>query len=212
MKRVYLLPLFFLYTAVCGQAIYPRWNVGVNPLSVIESMPSIGPCVSYRFSQKLEAWGETSVIFGNLYAKSLGTNVSGYRFIVQPRFYPGKKHLFFIAVEFRLKQYSYNSSGTFINHSTNATLQNFPYKASQVLPGWAFVFGKQMIMSQNHHLYLDLTVGFGSKQRNITIKNKPAGYEYNYVSPRSYVPQYGANNTESVYFPVGVRLMWRLNN
>ncbi len=205
--------LLFICNAANAQTKYPYWSVGVNPLSPGESMSSIGPSVAYRISLKFELWSEASFIFYNLYEINDWKNLKGYRFILQPRYYFGPGKSFYLAPEFRLKHFSYNTSLTFINNSIPDTLRSYAHKASQVLAGGAFVMGKQFLLSKRHHLYLDVTAGLGAKQRYINRKNIPAGYKYE-IQPGGFglAPHYEYNNDGTPYFPLGFRLLWQLNN
>jgi Protein of unknown function (DUF3575) len=210
-----LLPFLFCILFFCNagtaQTKFSYWSVGINPFSPGESMSSIGPTIAYRVSPKLELWAETSFIFYNLYASNSWKNLNGYRFIFQPRYYMGRRKAFFIAPEFRLKQYSYTTSFTFINSTTADTLQNYSHKASQLLIGGAFVTGKQVLLSRRHNLYLELTAGIGAKQRYIKRKNIPAGYKYYQQSGGfGLAPHYEWDNDGTPYFPVGLRLTWKL--
>jgi hypothetical protein len=213
MKKIYLLPLLFLFTQLHGQSYRsPYWSIGVNPLGVIEPMSVIGPCFSYHVLPRIELWGEISYLFKNLYLTNELKNMRGYRFIFQPRYYTDNSKTIFIAPEFRLKQYSYNASATFINSTTADTLTNFPYRGSQVLAGGAFILGGQIVLSKQNHLYLEITAGIGGKQRYIKRKNVPAGYTYEVQNGGfGFNPHYDRNNDGTPYIPLGFRLIWKLN-
>lgn len=210
--------LLFLLSVICtcndssSQTNYSYWSIGVNPFSPGESMSSIGPCVSYRVSPGLELWGETSFIFRNLYVNDYWKNLRGFRFIFQPRVFINKRKTFFITPEFRLKQFSYNSALTFINKATVDTLWNYSHKASQVLVGGAFVLGDKFVLSERHHLYIEINMGIGAKQRYINRKNIPAGYKF-YVAMGGFglAPHYEWDNDGTAYFPMSLRLIWKLN-
>lgn len=202
--------LVFASTA-SAQKKYGYWSIGFNPLSMGESMSSAGPCMAYRISPRVELWGETSFIFYNLYQLTKWQNLKGYRFIFQPRYYTGKKRTFFVTPELRIKQFSYNTALDFINASIPDTLKNYPHKSAQFLIGGALVFGKQFVLSLRHHLFLEITAGVGAKQRYITRKNIPAGYEYKITQGGfGLQPHYEWNNDGTPYFPLGVRLIWKL--
>jgi len=187
------------------------WSIGFNPLSLAESMSSIGPSVAYRLSPAIELWAEGSIIFNNLYKMEDWKNLRGYRFIFQPRFYVGRSKKIFITPEFRLKHYSYNSTGTFINSNTVDTLDNYAHKASQTLIGGAFVAGTQLNLSKRKNFLLEVTAGIGAKQRNIKRKSIPSGYEY-FLQTGGFglKPHYEYDNDGTPYFPLGFRLVWKL--
>ena len=203
--------LLFFATAINAQKKYPYWSVGFNPLSMGESMSSIGPCVAYRISPRAELWGEASFIYNNLYKIAGWDHLRGFRFIFQPRYYTNKSRTFFIAPEFRLKQFSYHTSHEFINAAIPDTLHHYAYKASQVLVGGAFVFGRRFMMSARHHLFWEITAGIGGKVRLINRKNIPPGYKYETYRLLAFQHDYEADNQGEVYFPLGIRLIWQLN-
>lgn len=204
-----LLILCFHYSHAQTPKSY--WSVGVNPLGVVEPMPLIGPTVAYRFSPKIELWSEASYILSNWYIFPGWKKVSGYRFILQPRFYPGRKQLFFVAAEFRLKHFTYKTYDNFINSSTSDTLNNFHYNGSQLLSGAAILIGQTVPLDQRHHFFLEMTFGLGSKLRRVRMKNIPAGFQKDYYKRSfAFAPKYDVNNANLFYMPLGVRLMWKL--
>lgn len=188
-----------------------HWSIGVNPLSLAESQLSLGPCVAYRFSERIELWAEASYIFANSYMPKEWKNMSGFRFILQPRYFMGYNKTFFIAPEFRIKNYSFNNRLEFVNTTTRDTLHNFAFREDQTLAGGALVFGKKYLVSAKHNINLELTFGIGSRQRNIKRKNVPAGYNYLYGT-RHYAlaPTYEDDRSQAPYFPLGVRFIWNL--
>lgn len=194
-----------------AQSSKSYWKVGINPLGLLEPMPLIGPAASYRFSPKIELWSEASYIFSNLYIFPDWKNVKGYRFILQPRFYPGRDQSFFIAAEFRLKHYTYKSYDDFYNASGGDTLHDFHYDASQVLLGGAVLAGETISLDKKDHLFLELTLGLGSKVRKVKIENAPAGFEKIYYQRRyALSASYDINNANLFYMPLGIRIMWKL--
>lgn len=213
MRKLILLSLLALSVCANAQKSDRYWSIGVNPFSVGESMSSIGPCAAFRFSPEFELWAEGSYIFHNLYNINDWKNMSGYRFIFQPRYYVGKNRTLFITPEFRLKQFSYTTALSFVNKTTNDTLYNYTHRASQVLAGGAFVIGGQFVLSEQKNIFLEVTAGIGGKLRFINRKNIPEGYEYK-VQPGGFglAPHYNWDNDGTPYFPLGFRLMWRLKN
>ena len=214
MRKLFLLFLtliFYFYSN--GQTAKPYWSVGINALGLLEPMPLIGPSVSYRFSPKIELWSEASYIFSNIYIFPDWRQVRGYRFILQPRFYPGRNHLFFVAAEFRLKHFTYKTYDDFINPSTTDTLTSFHYIGSQVLPGGAVLIGGTIPHGRKDRLFLEMTFGLGSKLRRVKMENVPKGFEKLY-DQRSYAfkVEYDVNNANLFYMPLGIRLKWKLSH
>lgn len=212
MKKLYFLFLVFCFYYSSAQLSKSYWSVGINPLGLVEPMPLIGPSVSYRFSPRIELWAEASYIFSNLYIFPDWRRVRGYRFILQPRFYPGRNHLFFVAAEFRLKHFTYKTYDNFINPSSLDTLNNFHYKGSQILPGGAVLIGKTISLDQKDRLFLEMTFGLGSKLRKVKFENVPAGFVRAYYQKKySLNVEYDVNNAHLFYMPLGLRIMWKLN-
>lgn len=213
MRRLILLPLLILSVFAGAQKGDRYWSIGINPFGVGESMSSLGPCTAFRFSPGFELWAEGSYIFHNLYNIHDWKNMSGYRLIFQPRYYVGKDRTLFITPEFRLKQFSYTTATPFVNKATNDTLYDYTHRASQVLIGGAFVIGSQFVLSERKKIFLEVTAGLGGKLRFINRKNIPEGYEYEVQSGGfGLAPHYNWDNDGTPYFPLGLRLMWRLKN
>lgn len=213
MTRLFVIPFLFFVTMASAQKRYDYAAIGVNPFSPAESMSSIGPCISYRFSSRLELWIEASYIFHNLYKINDWQNLKGYRFIFQPRYYIGSKRGFFITPEFRLKHYTYNTSAQLINDNTNDTLDNYYHKASQYLYGGAVVIGKQFNLSKQKNLFLEATVGLGGKYRTIQRRNIPDGYSYKITTGGfGLAPHYEWDKDGTPYFPLGLRFVWHFTN
>lgn len=139
-------------------------------------------------------------------------NMRGFRFILQPRYYMGINKGFFLAPEFRLKQYSFDDQLTLVNKATGAVLSNYEFPESQVLVGGAIVAGQQVILSKKNHLVLEITAGIGAKQRFIKRKQLPGGYDY-YPDMRGFglAPHYEYNNDGTPYFPAALRIIWMIN-
>lgn len=212
MKKLYFLFLVFCFYYSNAQLSKPYWSVGINPLGLVEPMPLIGPSVSYRVSPRIELWAEASYIFSNLYIFPDWRHVRGYRFILQPRFYPSRNHLFFVAAEFRLKHFTYKTYDNFINPSTSDTLNNFHYKGSQILSGGAVLIGQTISLDQKDRLFLEVTFGLGSKLRKVKFENVPTGFVRAYDQGKYiFNVNYDINNANLFYMPLGLRIMWKLN-
>ena len=216
MKPLYLLVLSFCYLPVKAQKEVAttnpesRWSIGTNPLGFLEPEAAIGLSGAYRLSPHFELWTEPSILSTGFNSVAHWHSLSGYRLIVQPRYYPNKRSPSFFALEWRLKHYHYTNTATFINDAAGDTLINYRHKVSQALSGGALVFGSQATLSRKHNMYLEFTIGIGAKVRVVKRLNIPAGYQYNY--PRrhyaftiDYEQEGGA-----IYVPLGFRLIWKL--
>ncbi len=190
------------------------WRVGVNPLALAEPHLSIGPCVSYRFNERLELWTEASFIFANSYLPTPWANVKGFRYILQPRYFTGDEENFFIAPELRIKEYGFinTSQKKFINTALADTSFFSGFKETQFLIGGSVVIGMQITLSKKKHISMDLTLGIGAKHRVIKRKNVPEGYESYFEPQRGYGlgPHYEYNDDGTVYIPLCARFLWRL--
>ncbi len=212
MTKLFLFSLLVLCLQTNAQNKDSYWSVGVNPLGLVELTQAIGPCGSYRISPSFEAWGEVSYLFAGRNRINDWKNLQGYRFIFQTRYYYNRDKTFFIAPEFRLKHYAYNTAGSFVNPVTSDTLLSYPYHASQLLLGGALVFGGQVVLSYKHQLYLEMTTGLGAKHRRIKRTKFPGGYQYFYLrTRRAFDLSYDDDDTGAPYLPIGFRLIWKLN-
>jgi hypothetical protein len=212
-KQILIIFLLSLFSTVSrAQPGEHFWSVGVNPLAPGESQMSAGPAMAYRLNNRFELWSEASYIFANSYMPRNWKNMKGVRFILQPRYYLGEAKTFFVTPEFRLKSYSFDNSLNFINATTADTLHAFPFRERQLLVGGALVAGKQYPLSRKNGLYLEITAGLGAKHRFIKRSDIPAGYSFNNIKGGfALKPAYEDDNTGTVLFPVGVRLMWEIN-
>ena len=147
-----------------------------------------------------------------LYGKSW-ENVEGYRYIIQPRFFPYKNSSFFIAGEFRNKKISFTNTKTFINNNTLDTLRNYRYPQELNYFGGAFIIGQKYFLNRRKSFFLEVTAGIGGRKRNPKLKNIPSGYEIQQRLPSkgfSFRTDYEKSGSSYV-FPLGFRLLWRLN-
>lgn len=210
-----LLILSFLLASilpVSSQVSQPGWSLGVNPFSLFEPLANIGPCAELRVSPAVGFWAEASYIFRKQYQLNEWQRVRGVRFQFQPRFYLGKRRVFFIAPEFRLKRFNYSVALDFVNEQTQDTLMNFFHRATQVQTGGGLVMGIRGWLSRRHLLMVELTGGMGAKNRQITRDNIPAGYRYEYTwGGFGLKPHYELDNDVAVFFPCSIRLVWKLN-
>ncbi len=211
MKKIMLAAFILATQSLEAQQKFPYWTAGLNPLSLGESLSSIGPCTGYRVTPVMEFWAEGSYIFYNLYKVAGWEKVHGYRFIFQPRFYLGADHRIFLAPELRIKNFSYQVALPLVNPATADTLDDYRHRARQFQLGGALVIGMQICLSGRKQLFLELTAGIGGKERFIKRKNIPAGYVY---EPQrggfGLAPHYEWDQDGTPYVPLGARLIWKL--
>ena len=212
---VVMITFSFICLTAFSQKENQRWSVGFNPLSFAESAMSIGPCVSYRLSERIGFWTEASYIFKNSYLPNKWKGVEGFRGIFQTRFYKGKKRNKFIAAEFRIKEYSFSneSSLTYTTGDTSNDIMFSNFKETQLLVGGALVFGKEYILVKKQNIYMEFTFGLGGKHRfidrNFVV---PDGYSQFVIRPIDgpFLNIYGSDNQGTIYFPLALRFFWRL--
>ena len=213
MKHILILIFLLLVGFYRGsaQANKPEWLIGVNPFSLFEPLSNIGPCAEIRVSPSVGFWAEATYIIRSQYQLNDWQKVKGTRFIFQPRFYVGKKKYFFVAPEFRLKRFNYTIGLDFINAQTQDTLQNYLHRATQVQAGGGLVLGFRSWLSRKHNLTMEFTSGLGAKNRQITRKNIPSGYQYEHGwGGFGLAPHYEWDNDVALYFPCSIRLIWKL--
>jgi hypothetical protein len=213
MKKYLILILFMAHVNCFSQNKTNGLIIGTNPFSLAEPHTGIGLSLSKNVLKNYEIWTEITYFFNTTYIINNWKNISGYRLIVQPRFFPFKNKGVFVATEFRLKNFSFNNELSFINHITKDTLKKFNANETQKIIGGALLVGKKVYLGEK--LFLECTVGFGARIRYVNWKNIPNNYEY--LIPRrvglSFGPReehFKKDNGESYYMPIGVRVLWQL--
>lgn len=182
------------------------FSIGINPLTLLEPQAGIGPAAEYTLSNRFSLFAETNYLFNGSYLPQDWNNLSGYRFIFQPRYFITKQHDFFIAPEFRIKSYSYNTISPFITPAFPGSIIDVSYRARQIIVGGAINIGGQFFINKKKNLYLDILVGIGEKQRSVK-RNVPDDYEY-YRERGAFglKPNYEAEGS-APYFPAVFRFM-----
>jgi Protein of unknown function (DUF3575) len=209
--------LLFLITSNCFSQTNKKnqFSIGTNPLSLVEPHTGIGFCISDKFNEKIGVWGEFTYFFNNPYILNEWKNFKGYRLIIQPRYYINSSKNIFIAPELRIKGFSFDSKLNYLNKTTNDTLRNFITPESQKIIGGAIIVGKDINLGK--YFFLELTAGFGARQRIISRKNLPIGYEYLEIEKVTKGPSFinlnhfEKNKGQSFYVPIGIRFMWKIN-
>ena len=215
-----LLMLFFLATFSLksnAQKVDSKWSVGVNPLALAEPSITLGPCISYKLTPKIDLWAEVAYIFKRSYLMPTEwKNLNGFRFLFQPRYFLERNREFFIAAEFRLKNHTFlnGTKLSFTNDSNDKdTFSISNFKESQTLIGGAILFGKQIELNRKKNFFLEFTGGIGIKDRNINYHNNvPSNYKNNLVPLKKYAlaPSYQLQET-TFYLPIAVRFFWKIN-
>lgn len=221
MKNLLILVCFLISENVFAQIPYRHspvyqqgWYLSFNPHSILEPQQGgVGIGAGYRISKRFEAWDEVNVLYrGFVNDPGKYKNLSGFRNITSLKYFYYNKHGFFVGAEFRYKHYTFDESNTFINHQTNDTLSNIPYKASHTLLGGGVFWGKRFKLTANGKFELEGNIGLGAKQRFIKRKNVPLGYEKInfYGKDRIFLfPNYDEEQSLP-YFPAIVRFIYHL--
>lgn len=198
-----------------------------NPFALAEPQIAIGIGFGNRFSQRSEYFFEISYLGKNPLYNVDPKSYNGVRFIAQYRYHflqkrkslarlnlASKQKIFklspFVGVEFRLKRFQFSDKASFINQSTNDTLSNFLYRANATSFGGAIVFGQSYTVSKNGKWKIELSAGFGIKQKLVTIINPSSNYKmfqrrgtFDWaVIPDIY------ESVSSPYFPFALRLRY----
>jgi hypothetical protein len=163
-----------------------------NPFGLIEPQVAIGIGYGNRFTERSEYFTELSYAGNNYIYGNLLSSLHGARLIAQYRYHflQEWKRIVnlrsrarkvrtdpFMGVEFRMKGYHFSDRNSFANLTTSDTLKNVLYSANALSIGGAILFGRTIDIGANGNWKLELTMGIGAKQKFVTLKDHPAGYE-----------------------------------
>jgi hypothetical protein len=200
-----------------------------SPFSVGEPQLALGLSFGNRFSERSEYFIETAYIGKTPFYDWRETKwLHGTRMLLQYRYHflqqwrPLIKFVSsagnrerrrrtqpFIGLEFRYKPFSFSSEGTFINAALNDTLSAFPFKANAITIGGALIFGSTFNLSANERWKLELTAGFGAKQRIVNLKTVPSGYKaYRFSSHDGPIFPLLYEDAGLPIFPCAIRLRY----
>ena len=187
-------------------------SIGINPISFFESASNVSLCGAYRLSNRVGFWVEGSYIFSNFYMNYNWQNMKGFRFIFQPRYYMGEDRNYFIAPEFRIKQYSFTNRDLlyFTKSGTQDSLTISNFGEQQLLIGGAVVFGREYKIFKRKNIFLETTIGFGLKQRIVKLDaNIPSDYKQSIGRKEWFYINYEENGG-TFYIPLCARIIWKL--
>ena len=63
------------------------WKAGINVLSLAEPQSAVALTAEYRFERRFSVWTEVGYIFKAAYIAKDWSALSGFRFIIQPRYF-----------------------------------------------------------------------------------------------------------------------------
>ncbi len=187
----------------------------VNPLGVLEIQAAYGAGIGYRFNEQWEVSSEYAQLKQNfLFGEGKFTNIQGFKSTTTVKYSIDineyTKSRTFVGAEFRYKQYSFDDVADFTNNTTGKTVKEYAFKNTTSVKGFAGIVGKQWDLGENSKWALELTAGIGLRFKNIHRSNTP---ENSFIVAKDAgfgeTPNYKDNHT-SVYFPIGLRLMFRL--
>jgi len=206
MRRLLIL-LFLLSCQAClCQDTTFRWNLSLNPFAVLEPQSAYGFGLGYRVSSHFELWTEASLLRGDLLHLGDYSQVKGYRQIGQIRYY-WNEH-FFCAGELRWKRYSMLDSQDFVNAALKDTLVRYVHTSVHTFGGAAFLFGLRQRLGSSH-FFLELEAGLGLKDKRVTRKNIPAGYDFYLHYVKIDTPVDIERDVTVPYLPCALRLFYR---
>lgn len=200
--------------------------VSFNPFGLLEGGMTIGGSFGNRFSERSEYFSELSYIGKNPLYNEYVNSMHGFRLITQYRYHflqqwrPILSIGFqkrrartkpFAGLEFRIKEYNFSSTNSFVNHATNDTINNYSYKANATCLGGTVIFGATHNIGSSGNWKIEITAGLGAKQKLVRFKNIPTGYKpvivraIDWGFPRIY------ESVNSPYVPFAIRLRYVIN-
>lgn len=217
MKTILLFTALFIDLNLTAQNKFVNhFSIGTNLFSLSEPHTGLGVCVGYKYKERFGFWSETTFMFNTEYIINEWKNFKGFRYIIQPRYYLNNRKNNFIAVELRYKNSTFNSKLNYFNKITKDSLLSFVTNENQKIFGGAIILGKTISLSK--YFFIEITAGFGARQRNIKRKNLPLGYEYFEIErytrePSFYREEYFERNKgQGYYLPIGIRFMWKIKS
>jgi hypothetical protein len=186
--------------------------LSLNPLAITEPKVAaiLGLGVSYRFNNRYELQNEISILKDPIY-RGNNTKMQGFRNIFTFKYTYGNN--FYVAIENRIKQYTFTSTNNFYNATTKDTLIGFTHKAKHTIFGFALVFGKRINLSANNKWQMETSIGLGGRQRTIDRKGIPNGFVYNKIFyPKDGISfdRYYETNSFTLYVPAAIRFFYKL--
>jgi hypothetical protein len=114
----------------------------------------------------------------------------------------------FIAVEFRIKPFSFSAKNTFVKSNPADTLRDFVYEANALSIGGAIVFGSTYNISANGRWKIELTAGIGAKQKFVHYRNLEEGYEHLNIKKIDIGAPQPDDAVGTPYFPFCMRIKY----
>jgi Protein of unknown function (DUF3575) len=213
-----------IHKSASNQFIKSEKYLTFNPLAIAEPQMAIGVGFGNRFTVRSAYFAELSYITKSIFYNTDVEKLNGFRFLAQYRYHffqNGKqakissrrvKRKPFIALEFRLKNYDFPTTATFVNYTTFDTISRIKTNVNATSIGGAILFGTSYNISKNNKWKLEVTAGIGAKQKTIHYKNVAKGYETIRQRKRDvFGPPEIYEEVGMPYFPIAFRIKYLIN-
>ncbi len=193
--------------------------VTLNPFSIMERDGGITPGIGYHFNDKLAVYSDLGFIFfqpGTYTGQRIETGrLLGYKIKPAIRYTFNEKtngSSNFIELESIYKQVNYNGTNSIALFDTDGMfLYNYRgYTIRKNVFGGAFKFGKRKFITDDKKLGIDFFVGLGGRKKSLKVYDIPTATK---VADDLFEPQffnYFFSEGSSIYFPAGVKLIYKL--
>jgi Protein of unknown function (DUF3575) len=144
-----------------------------NPLGIVELQSTVGAGMQLPVNNHIALFTEIAAVFKHPFYQNPDNIKFGLRNIIQLRYYSKTRKLStsFVALEARIKHYSFYNVRSFVNEFARDTLNNLSHTAVATSVGGGIVFGTMFPLSKNKKLQMELTAGIGVKQKFVKYKN-----------------------------------------
>jgi hypothetical protein len=220
LKKLLLLLSFFLVSFLFGQkkkeyiqSFANNVYFTFNPLGIAELLSTVGAGIHKPLNNQIAFFTEIATVFKNPFYKNPDDIKLGFRNITQFRYYSKtrKRSTSFIALEARVKYYSFNNVRTFINETIGDTLKYLNHTAAALSVGGGIVFGTAFQISKNEKWQMELTGGIGVKNKTVFFRNVNNNYKPEYALGGSGMRIPAIDEAGGMpYLPLAMRIRYRI--
>lgn len=199
--------------------------LSIAPFILLEPHMAPGLGYSHKWTEHSSVFAEGAYLLPNpIY--DLSISLHGFRFIGQYRYhFDGSlgvmrgflgsllnKEESFVALEARLKHYTFSQTANFYNAANNTRLENYPYTASATVYGSAVLFGNIFSLDNDEKFLVEFSVGLGVKQKLVAFQNVPPGFSLVKQDKIEwgFVPTI-EEEVRTAYVPFAIRLQYHLH-
>ena len=208
-----ILTLSLFALSVVGQSKLPiptpgrKWGLSLNPCGLFEFPMAFGAGISYRLSNTMELWSETSLLHGSIVRDS-GSS-TGIRQILQLKRFLDHEGMF-IAIEARYRYFSYHNFSNFYSPAANTVLTGIPNTSYHSIVGAGVQIGQRFHFpgSSNGKFLVEITGGIGVKHKTIRRPDIPSGYKYANVQIDVNIKDLIETPGTTFYIPGSLRLIY----